>query len=181
MFDYLERIAKIVQNFAIICGIFVSAATLVYTQYEKRVDRAIEYKKDFDSSYRAKYLAMSNRWNDFNDNDPKQRIFSPDNTVQKEAVIEFFAKKENNDDLNDILDFYDNLFVCVRNHSCDGNATIELFGTQAREISDEAEYYMRQLRSKDRDNRIGEGVEAIAQLQSEGLFSKLFPQFSYPP
>ena len=74
LFDNVEQIAKLIQNFAIIFGIFISAGTLVYTQYEKSVDRAIEYKKDFDNNYRKTYAGLIDRWNNFNDADKAKRI-----------------------------------------------------------------------------------------------------------
>ena len=155
MFDIIERIAKIIQNLAIIFGIVVSGATLVYTQYEKRVDRSIEYKKDFNSIYLSKFASLSERWDDFSEKD--NRIFSKDKSVQEAVVTEFYSKGDNRHDLSELLDFFDSLWVCVHNHSCDKNASIELFGGQVKGLFEAAAFYIKKMRVEDRDAEIGIG------------------------
>lgn len=174
--DNVEQTAKLFQNIAIIFGIFISAATLVYTQYEKRVDRAIDYKKDFDNNYRKTYSELMSRWNDSNDNDGAKSILSSDGDSRRAAVLKFFSNTSNRNDLDYVLDFFDNTWVCIRNNSCDHNASIELFKETATELCEVSRFYIFEQRKLNNNKKIGRGIQSIALLQRESSFAKFFPE-----
>src|SRR5262249_50769793 len=115
-FTSIERTAKFVQNLVIIFGIFGGAISLIYAQYDKRVDRAIVMTKEFNSNVRKTYLNLTSAWDHY----ARANTFTQQ--ADKEAFVNSFFTEGNKeetkareDNLKDLLDFYDKLYICMDN------------------------------------------------------------------
>ncbi len=112
----------------------------------------------------------------------KQDIFyGPDQCRKRDMIISFFSDKQNKQnrhDFGDIIDFYDYLWTCVRNHSCDRNASIELFQADAKELFHKYAFYIFWEQKDSHDELFGEGLESISKLDHEWFLYRMLPELN---
>ncbi len=107
-------------------------------------------------------------WNAYARSVPAFQQLPPDGI--KDVVVKFFTDKPDDETkLENVLDFYDTLYVCVKNRSCNKNSVIDLMGKQIGAAYEIAAYYIVEVREKDRDQRYGEGLEQLYQAEPESL------------
>src|SRR5260370_6234121 len=126
MFKAIERYAKLVQSLSIIFGIFAGAVSLLAAQYDKRVSRSIEFGKLYNDSIRVDHLKLVNKWEDYTR--PLANFFTTGEEIRRQRVLAFFKDSENRKSLDNLLDFFEVVWVCVDHRSCDRNTTFDLFG-----------------------------------------------------
>lgn len=173
MLNAIEKLAKIIQNLTIVFGIFASAITLLYAIHNKRVDRAMAIKSEYDSTYRKSDDDLTTKWNDLIEKDNGQKARDQSDEKQLEYMKSFFQSADNRHDLDDVLGFYDDVWICVKVGSCDNNTIKELFGDKSRDLWDTYGAYILDLRKRFKNPSIGMSVLMIARLKEEGLFEKL--------
>jgi hypothetical protein len=172
VFDTIERVAKLVQNAVIILGIFGGVFSLLHAQYDKRVDRTIAFSKDYTSGVRKSYLTLVAAWNNYAEN---QNFFQKDEGGQKQLIAKFFSEDPSREQsFEDVADFYDTLYVCIDRRSCDRNAALDFFGSNASTFFESFAFHIFALRAGHRDNTIGKGVEQMYRMTPESWWSAYF-------
>jgi hypothetical protein len=172
-FDSIERTAKLVQNLVIIFGILGGAISLMFVQYDKRVERTVTMTKEFNSSVRKTYISLTSAWD---------RYAGDNNFYEQEDfevfVNSFFASgnKDHNkileENLEDLLDFFDALYVCVNTRSCDRNSALMLFRTSIRRGFGPFAFHILARRVAEKDQSVGKGLEDLYHMELEPWYRK---------
>ena len=166
----IERYARLVQNLAVIFGIFGALFALLTSQFDKRVGRTLELYKDYSQAVRKDALDLDLRWAQFAVEHPN--LFEKKIEEQQILVTSFFDSAERRLALINLTTFYDTLFICVQNGACDRNTAIELFGSTAKSTFEISGHYIETTRKAHRSNAFGWGLEQMYRLRKEGLFSR---------
>lgn len=165
MFAAIERTAKFIQNIIIILGIFGGLFSLLYGQYDKRVDRTVSFTKEYNASVRKSLLSLFNAWNSYAG---EQDFYSKTQDQQKDLVNSFFKSDQGRElYLDDALDFYDTLYVCVDRRSCDRNSALDFFGQSITSLYEAFAFRIFSLRESERDPSVGRGLERMYQMKPE--------------
>ena len=168
IFDGIERWAKVVQNFTIIFGVFIGTISLFNAQLDRRVARTIEVDKQYHAETRDDFIDLTTKWNSYASGIAGFFQKLPDE--QSDIVVKFFDDDTKQKSLNEILDFYDVLFVCIDKRSCDRNSALELFGKNADDTYEDFAFYILAQRKAQRDTSIGDGLEKIYKMAPESFF-----------
>jgi hypothetical protein len=176
-FTSIERFAKFIQNVVIVFGIFGGAISLLYAQYDRRVDRTITFTKEFNSSVRKPYLTLMSAWNAY----AREHDFYDHPEEQETLINAFFVKyetkeesKNRDDNLEDVLDFYDTLYICVDKRSCDKNSALAFFHPSVTGVYETFAFHIFERRKAEKDPSVGKGLEALYRMESESWWSKYF-------
>jgi hypothetical protein len=165
-FDGLERLAKLVQNGTIVCGIFAGALALLGNQYDRRVQRTLDMRKEYIETIRRDYVSLIDDWNE-NPDTPK--VLTGTVAEQKAIVLAFFAVRSERTKLDNVIDFFDTLYFCIDNRACDRNTALYLFKPVARSVFEISAPYIAELRVRDRDAQFATGVEWLYRAQPQSL------------
>ncbi len=164
----IEQCADIVKNLTIIVGVFTGIIALFYSQFDRRVNRALDFSKEYSSSIRSHYVSAIGGWNKFALTNDEFLKKSP--AEMETLVVSFFGSNaEASKSLDSLLDFYDTLYVCTRSRSCDRNSVIELFGKQINNVFEVSAFYIFGRRKIENDPSIGEGLENLYELKPESF------------
>jgi hypothetical protein len=170
--NVLDDYANVIKNLSIIGGILVAGISLIYSQYDRRLTRTFDFYKDYKETIRPDYLKLIVDWNVYARAVPGFQQLPHDGV--KDVVVKFFAGKPDDETkLENVLDFYDTLYVCVKNRSCNKNSVIDLMGKQIEATYEMAAYYIAEVREKDRDRKYGEGLEQLYRAEPESLVREL--------
>jgi hypothetical protein len=165
----IERAAKLAQNITIIVGVFAGIVTVVTNQYERRVQRTLDLRKEYIDKIRPDYLALTDQW----DADPESaKVLTVDIPQQKQIVLKFFQDAAHRRELENYLDFFDTMYTCIDNRACDKNTALYLFKAHARSIFEFAAPYIYELRKLDRDPSVGEGLETFYNSKPASLIAR---------
>jgi hypothetical protein len=179
-FDSIERAAKFIQNLVIIFGIFGGAISLVYAQHDKRLDRTVGFTREYNSSARKSYLSLMTAWNKYA---KENNFYDHSEQEQENLVIAFFGKntgedkikeKSRDENLEDVLDFYDTLYICVDRSSCDRNSALDFFHPSITPLFETVAYYIFERRCAERDPSVGRGLEGMYYMEPEPWWSRYF-------
>ena len=173
LLDKLALSAQVVTNLSIILGIFVGGITLLSNRYDRRVTTTLDFYQTYNDKIRESYLDLVNKWQNYVNGIEEFRHMTEDR--QKEVVIKFF---DNDNDirgkLENLLDFFDTLAICVRNRSCDTNTAIDVLGKQVMNLYEISAYFIGKQRSRDNDPTVGKGLEDLYNINRQSLIGTVF-------
>jgi hypothetical protein len=172
MFDSIERIAKLVQNVVIIVGILGGGISLLHSQYDRRVERTVAFSKDFNSSVRKSYLSLLTAWDSYAG---QQNFYDKDENGKKEIIENFFkADEKRQPSLDDALDFYDTLYICVYRRSCDRNSALDFFGPSVTNLFQIFAFHIFDTRDADKDPSVGKGLELLYHMKRDSWWWDMY-------
>jgi hypothetical protein len=167
----IARVAKVVQNLAIIGGIFVGVGSLVFGLFAKRVEAVGEFRKEYVDKIRNDFLELVSRWS-APDYGPK--FLTAKKEDGKNIILNFYNDSTNQKSLLNVADFFDGLWFCVQTTRCDQNTSLDLFQTQADAIYEMSAYYIDKKRQQDRDPNFGQGLEKFYRLKPQSYLARFF-------
>jgi hypothetical protein len=168
----IARCASVVQNLAVIFGIFFGIASLINHQFETRLTRTFEFQKDYNGQIRPMYVDLITKWNQF----AVSKGSSEKTKDQRKAIVlEYVATDADAARrINHVLEFYDSLYTCVRYRSCDRNSALELFGRQIDSMYEVFAYYLFERRKIENDPSFGEGLERLYNMEPQSPLERYF-------
>jgi hypothetical protein len=168
--DRIEQYARIAQNITIIFGIVGGVLSLLIAQQDKRVQRSLDFYKDYTVAVRNEFLDLDQRWTDLSAKYPDFLTRKIDD--QRKITDEFFQAAENRRKLTSIVTFFDALYICIDNRACDRNTALDLMGPTAGTMFEMSGHFIQERRHVQRTNSVGRGLEQIYRLRRERFFER---------
>jgi len=170
--DTLSLAAQVVTNLSIVLGIFVAGITLLPDRYDRRVTTTLNLYQTYNEKIRNSYLDLVDKWQNYVHGVSDFRHMNQ--TGQEKVVLSFFADDVIRAKLENSLDFFDTLAICVNNRSCDTNTALDVLGKQVKNLYEISAYFTIEERSKDNDPTVGKGLEDLYKTNRKSLFATVF-------
>jgi len=92
---------------------------------------------------------------------------------QKDILKRFFeADQARQQNLDNVLDFYDTLYICIDRRSCDRNSALDFFQPSITNLYEVFAPRLFSLRASQRDASVGKGLERLYGMKPEGWWSE---------
>jgi hypothetical protein len=170
--DTLSLAAQVVTNLSIVFGIFVAGITLLSDRYDRRVTTTLNFYQTYNEKIRDSYLDLVDKWQNHVHGFSDFRHMNQ--TELQKVVLEFFANDVMRAKLENLLDFFDTLAICVNSRSCDTNTALDVLGKQVKNLYEISAYFTLEERNKDNDPTVGIGLEELYNTNRDSLFATVF-------
>jgi len=132
--DPLGRILSYLVAITTIIGIPAGLYGYYAGERTKRVERTVEFYKDFRAeAFQKKWGLLTDRWN--KKASEVNKLLDESNYVDLRLLVTSLVEDESGRGaLTQVILFFDGLSACVENSLCDGNAAVALFKDPASEF-----------------------------------------------
>jgi hypothetical protein len=172
--DTLAQAAEVVKNLSIIFGIFVAIVTLLSNLYDRRVATTLDFYKTYSDKIRTNYLDVTHKFNEYSDKIPNF-LDLPHDEIKQKVIIFFSDNEDARNCMENLVDFFDSLHICVTNRSCDRNTMIDVLGEQVDMLYQDFAYYIFDKREKDNDPGFGKGLQELYKIPRESFLRTVSP------
>lgn len=160
-----KTLTEIIGTWITICGA-IAGGVFAIVEYrdnvaQEKVKATLEYVTRFNSKpLYDTYVSLGEFWDDRDqETTEKQRIGE---AQLKEYILTTIRGNKLQKRTDQVLDFFDNLRICVCAKVCDDVTAAEFFGKRAYELYGIDFPYIEQARSKYEDPSFGIGLESFA-------------------